>query len=438
MSLIAKFLSVAVTSSFVAFAGSRDNRCADRTQSRARTCGSYALFEFAPESGAGLGASCSCTTPSAATGEALTFTRASSAMCTKGPTTNTISNGDLVLCSSNQPRVMPGGNGSGGNGLLIERTRTNLLLRSEEIDNAAWAKNGVVVAAPTVTANYATAPDNAATAERLEFAATGSGEESSISQVPSAGAITASTLIYVKGTSGSGSLDVCTNTGAVDQCTTCAYNNTTWTRCGRELSTMGAGTNLSIGNLTRINGGTTRSANDVLIWGTQTEVTSGGGASATSYIPTTGATATRSSETATFPLTMANTTGSMAATVVYSYGLSSSGVDHALVANAAAGPAYRQTITWRPQAGPSLTGYSLTGSVVLAASAAATATHHRGFMFWTSATSATVSWNGSSSAGSLVAINSTTLVEIGTYSAGQHADGVIKRVCFDNAATRCF
>ena len=47
-------------------------------------------------------------------------------------------------------------------GLLIEEQRTNLLLRSEEFDNASWVK-----AAATVTANAAVSPDGTMDADKL-------------------------------------------------------------------------------------------------------------------------------------------------------------------------------------------------------------------------------------------------------------------------------
>ena len=47
-------------------------------------------------------------------------------------------------------------------GLLVEEARTNLLLRSEEFDNASWGRN----AAP-ITANNAIAPNGASTADAL-------------------------------------------------------------------------------------------------------------------------------------------------------------------------------------------------------------------------------------------------------------------------------
>src|SRR5690242_20575791 len=66
-------------------------------------------FEFAPANGAGMGAACACTNPTGSKGETMTFTRSSDAMCTKGNTTSSIANGDLVSCTTNQIRVMPGG-----------------------------------------------------------------------------------------------------------------------------------------------------------------------------------------------------------------------------------------------------------------------------------------------------------------------------------------
>lgn len=105
---------------------------------------SYAFFEAFPASGAGAGAACACTTPTGAKGEALTFTRASNGTCTKtatgGLATSGIANGDLVVCSSNQPRTEY--DGAGTLGLLVESARSNVLLRSDALTNAAWADVG--------------------------------------------------------------------------------------------------------------------------------------------------------------------------------------------------------------------------------------------------------------------------------------------------------
>ena len=55
-----------------------------------------AFFEFAPASGVGMGEACSCVDVTGTKGEALTFTRASTATCVKGSPTTGIANGDLV------------------------------------------------------------------------------------------------------------------------------------------------------------------------------------------------------------------------------------------------------------------------------------------------------------------------------------------------------
>jgi hypothetical protein len=47
-------------------------------------------------------------------------------------------------------------------GLLVEEQRTNLILRSEEFDNASWAKS-----AATITANTIVAPDGNLTGDKL-------------------------------------------------------------------------------------------------------------------------------------------------------------------------------------------------------------------------------------------------------------------------------
>lgn len=169
-----------------------------------------AFFEFAPASGAGMGAACACTNPTGAKGEALTFTRASTGTCTKGNTTSGIANGDLVTCGNDLPRVMPGGDGTGGLGLLVESTRTNVVTQSQAIDNAAYADFvGTGGAAPTLNAaNGATAPDGTATAEQYTFAATTGAQASARAQVALTAAAYSCTA-FVQGQAGAGTTDAC-------------------------------------------------------------------------------------------------------------------------------------------------------------------------------------------------------------------------------------
>lgn len=400
----------------------------------------YAFFEFAPASGVGMTAPCACTNPTGTKGEALTLNRASSAFCTKGHVSSGIANGDLVSCGNNLARVMPGGDGTGVVGLLIEIPSTNVVLRSAALDNAAWTATGVTAAAPSVTADNATSPDGTATAERVDFAATAAGEESSLVQTGIGGAgFTGSTSLYIKGVSGSGTIDICTNTGAADTCTACAYVSATWTRCTQLAKVIGAATDIAIGNLTRINGGTTRSANNVYIWGVQTEA----GGLTTSYIATAGATASRATETSSMPFVMANTSGSVAFSVAWPTNLSTSTqTDFAPVALSAAGPTYRVLPDWIP-ATTRMIGYATAGAVTKAASGhVAALTENRAYLYWTTTTPTLGFTTGfapaTETSGTWTTPGASTLVELGSASgAFFQLNGVIKKVCVDPSPSRC-
>jgi hypothetical protein len=85
-----------------------------------------------------------------------------------GATNGTFVNrsGLIERATTDQPRFDHGTLSRQSLGLLVEEERTNLLLRSEELDNAYWV--GVNI---TITANVATAPTGNLTADRV----TGSG-----------------------------------------------------------------------------------------------------------------------------------------------------------------------------------------------------------------------------------------------------------------------
>lgn len=260
---------------------------------------SYAFFEFAPASGAGMGTACACTTPTGAKGEALTFTRAGDATCSKqGLATTGIANGDLVVCTNNQPRVEY--DSQGVLGLLVESSRTNSALRSQELDNAAWI-SVTTAGAVTVTADFAVAPDGTTTAERIQYTACPTASTSSSrGQTGMVGLGTsASGSFYVKGNGTSGNVGLALGAGAAYAGATCAYNSTTWTRC--TLTSAVTTSELYIGCFNNAvvspNPGDTGSG-DILVWGGQAEA----GAYVTSYIPTVGATVPRSAETASIAL----------------------------------------------------------------------------------------------------------------------------------------
>lgn len=244
----------------------------------------FAFFEAFPANGAGTSGACSTTPPTGARGEVLSMTRGSTATCSKqGPATTGILDGDLVVLSANVARV------SSVSGLLAylrESGRTNMLLRSESIDNAGWTKGGAV---GTITANYATAPDGTPTADRYQYSNT---MNDYVLQNFNVDGLAATGSVYLKGTSGSGTIYLCRG-GAVSQCVTCSYVSTSWSRC-IYAATLATSDNLFIGCESTLGGACAQTGLDVLVWGFQGEV----GAWASSYIPTVAAGVARSADSA--------------------------------------------------------------------------------------------------------------------------------------------
>lgn len=255
----------------------------------------YAFFEFAPASGTGMGTACACTPLTGAKGETLAFTRTTSGTCLKGNTTS-IAVGDLVTCAVDQPRVMAGGTGTGPLGLLTERPGRNVILQSESIDSATWNKAGNGVAAPTVTADFALAPDNTLTAERVQIPAAGIGQESIVYQLP--GATGDSALLHVRGNGTSGTVDLEVENGATAYCVSCAYNATTYTPC--VTVGLAASTYFVFGNTQIRCGGGARGAQDLIVWGAYEEASGLVG----SYIKTTTLAVDRGGDVASFSITL--------------------------------------------------------------------------------------------------------------------------------------
>ena len=188
-------------------------------------------------------------------------------------------------------------------GILHEsQARTNLLTYSNDFANAAWSKTNM-----TVTANQATGPDG--TVSAAEISLTGGG------YCINSAAITTGTLSYfakqnterflviVRGVYGAGDWAIFDlSNGTVSKSPT--HNNSTahmvpmgngWYRCVLQsaqsaavnaFSISGSGTNNSVAT-----------SGTVYLYGAQLEL----GATPSSYIPTTTATATRTAETLTVP-----------------------------------------------------------------------------------------------------------------------------------------
>jgi hypothetical protein len=88
-------------------------------------------------------------------GPLVTFTRASSA-------TYIDSAGTLQTAAVDVPRFDHNPTTGESLGLLVEEQRTNLVLRSEEFDNASWGKSNI-----TISANSVLAPNGTVTADTL-------------------------------------------------------------------------------------------------------------------------------------------------------------------------------------------------------------------------------------------------------------------------------
>lgn len=269
---------------------------------RGAPCDDGAFFEFAPASGRGIGVACACAAVTGAKGETITTTRASSAMCLSSGLSATV--GTAVLCSNNLPRVEAAPNGTLA--LLKEPARTNSLLRSQEFETTWGAFGAGGPAAPTVTANAATAPDGTNTADRVQFAACPTANTQSIVSQSYTGTVaTWSAGVFVKGNGGSGQISMSLNDTVLNTANAiqCSYNPTTWTWCGGPPAPLtrvmaNTGHQVQIGCINCPSGGacvvtTTGSANtgaaDVFLW----QADSQAGSFPTSPIPTTAAAATR-------------------------------------------------------------------------------------------------------------------------------------------------
>ncbi len=101
--------------------------------------------------------------------------------------------GIIETKAANIPRLNHHNNGCPS--LLIEQTRANLQIRSEEFENSAWTTDALAV---TVTANQITSPKGTTTADKILRTATSAAYIRDAAAKPSAAAMQMTTSVFVK------------------------------------------------------------------------------------------------------------------------------------------------------------------------------------------------------------------------------------------------
>lgn len=384
-----------------------------------------ALLLFAPASGLGMGAACACSAPTGTKGEALTLTRSSNGTCLKGNTTTSIADGDLVVCASDQARVMPGGDGSGGVGLLVEGSRTNTCLRSGELCNAAWADVGT----PSCSANAAAGPLGTVTMAQLTDN-DGAGFEGRSQGITTTSATQHSVSCFVKaGTATSASITLVGVGSSSGDCTGSAtgLSTTTSSRVKCTSPAAYAGTLTSVTLTIRV-GTVASDQGTIFVEGCQHEVSA---PAPSSLIATTGASATRSPDVALLSVSPPSfLTGSVAATVVQD-------TSSDLVVGGAGIVALQATGVYTNL----LYTNNTTQVTMIAGASGATGNHGlatspRRFAGWWNASNVAAigATQTTGAAGAYITFNQ---LAIGSFNSGGFNSAVIKSVCWDASEARC-
>lgn len=212
-----------------------------------------------------LTGNCEGTTPAG-----LTFTRTSTATCTRA-------DGSLVTLAAGAPRLE-------SQGLLVEGAATNLALRSQEMESAAW----IPIGTPVMTANSWLAPDGTLTGDTVADD-DGVAEEGTQQNIGTTAGTTYTFSCWMRANTAS---KVRMTFGGVLDC------DRTLTASAAVYACTGTATGTSHQfqlKPARPDGATATGSVD--IWGCQVE----SGPVATSYIPTQGTQVTRAAESYSVP-----------------------------------------------------------------------------------------------------------------------------------------
>lgn len=220
-------------------------------------------------------------------GPTPTFSRASIA-------TFVGSNGLIQSAAINAPRFDHNPVTLASRGLLIEEQRTNLMLRSEELDNSTWVKNSSLTSIPVVTANQVNSPSGALNADRIQFpAVTAINSYSLVNQVfnQSAGIVyTAS--IYLRGLVGGEKVWWSWTPNGIIYVNKECVLTTSWQRFDFTYTSVSGNNFIQIGVDLRSTAQSSQSSQTIFAWGGQLEA----GSFPTSYISTTTIALTRSAD----------------------------------------------------------------------------------------------------------------------------------------------
>lgn len=235
----------------------------------------------------------------------ITFTRTTDAT---HPATYVNSSGVVTAATNDQPRFDYDPVTLACKGLLIEESRTNLFLYSEQFDNVYWTKSSA-----SIVADATTAPSNSAVADRLvpntvaaahyvRKTVTGTAASYILSVYAKPSGYNYLRLLMSDGTSTVGDAYFNVSTGAIGSnaagTASISAAGNGWYRCTMTATlAVSASCNMDIRCHSANNQGSwiANGTDGLYIWGAQLEA----GAFATSYIPTTTTALTRNADVAT-------------------------------------------------------------------------------------------------------------------------------------------